>query len=63
MGCETRRSGARRAAMKRVLSVLLLCVLGAATRAHAGAPGEVAVGQALREATMRGLNGPPRRLS
>jgi thiol-disulfide isomerase/thioredoxin len=26
-------------------------------------PGEVAVGQALREATMQGLNGPPRRLS
>jgi len=47
--------------MKRLLPVLLLCTLAAA--AHAVTPGEVAVGQALREATIQGLNGPPRRLS
>lgn len=47
--------------MKRLLPVLLLCALGAT--ASAGAPGEVAVGQALREATITGLNGPPRKLS
>jgi thiol-disulfide isomerase/thioredoxin len=49
--------------MKRFFSILLLCALGAAAGASAGTPGEVTVGQALREVTMRGLNGPPRRLS
>ncbi len=49
--------------MKRLLTVLLLCALGAAATASAGTPGEVAVGQALREATITGLNGPPRKLS
>ena len=31
--------------------------------ARAGTPGEVLVGQLLREATLQGLNGPPRQLS
>ncbi len=31
--------------------------------AHAATPGEVAVGATLRDATMRGLNGPARKLS
>jgi thiol-disulfide isomerase/thioredoxin len=31
--------------------------------AHATTPGEVAVGSTLRDATMRGLNGPSRKLS
>jgi thiol-disulfide isomerase/thioredoxin len=50
--------------MRRIpsLSVLLLCVL-CALPARAATPGEVAVGAALREATMTGLNGPPKKLS
>lgn len=47
----------------RLLRLLLWCVLGASSIAAASTPGEVAVGQTLREATMQGLNGPPRRLS
>jgi len=47
--------------MKRLIPVLLLCALAAA--ANATTPGEVAIGQALREATIQGLNGPPRRIS
>jgi thiol-disulfide isomerase/thioredoxin len=49
--------------MTRFAYALLLCVLGAASAANAGTPGEVAIGQPLREATILGLNGPPRRLS
>lgn len=49
--------------MRRLLPLLLLCALGATGPARAGTPGEVMVGQPLREATIRGLNGPPRRLS
>ena len=43
----------------------LTLVLGLATGApvQAQTPGEVAVGSVLREATMRGLNGPDRKLS
>src|ERR1700692_1943015 len=33
------------------------------TASYAGTPGEVAIGDTLREATIQGLNGPPRRLS
>src|ERR1700692_4064433 len=33
------------------------------TASVAGTPGEVAIGDTLREATIQGLNGPPRRLS
>jgi thiol-disulfide isomerase/thioredoxin len=49
--------------MKLLLPLLLLCAIGTAPAVAAGAPGEVGVGQPLREATMQGLNGPPRRLS
>jgi thiol-disulfide isomerase/thioredoxin len=46
-----------------VLSMLLLCSGGAVHVAFAATPGEVQVGEALPEATMRGLNGPSRNLS
>jgi thiol-disulfide isomerase/thioredoxin len=49
--------------MQRVVVLLLLLGLGAAPGARAGTPGEVGVGEPLREATMQGLNGPARRLS
>jgi len=49
--------------MNRLSTLLFCCVLGASGIASASTPGEVPVGQALREATMQGLNGPPRRLS
>jgi thiol-disulfide isomerase/thioredoxin len=49
--------------MKRMVAVLLLCALGVTPGARASAPGEVEVGAALRDATMQGLNGPPRKLS
>jgi thiol-disulfide isomerase/thioredoxin len=42
----------------------VLCLgLAAALPAWARAPGEVPIGGVLREATLQGLNGPPRRLS
>lgn len=43
--------------------LLLLCLAGAAAPALAATPGEVAVGGTLREATLRGLTGPARKLS
>ena len=49
--------------MKGILAVLLLAGLGAVPAAPAATPGEVGVGEWLRDATMQGLNGPPRRLS
>ncbi len=49
--------------MKCLQSLILLAVLGAAPAMAADTPGEVAVGQRLRDASMRGLNGPARRLS
>jgi thiol-disulfide isomerase/thioredoxin len=48
--------------MRRFLALLVL-LAGFASAASADTPGEVAVGGALRDATMDGLNGPPRRLS
>lgn len=49
----------------RTLFATCALVLGLLTGAHnaAATPGEVAVGSVLREATMRGLNGPDRKLS
>jgi thiol-disulfide isomerase/thioredoxin len=49
----------------RALFAAAALVLGLAlsTGAQAQTPGEVAVGSVLREATMRGLNGPDRKLS
>jgi thiol-disulfide isomerase/thioredoxin len=49
--------------MPRLWTLLLCCALGAAPVASASTPGEVAIGQSLREAPLHGLNGPPRRLS
>ena len=49
--------------MKRILSALLLCAVAVMTEAHAKTPGEVAIGQAVREATLQGLNGRSRQLS
>jgi thiol-disulfide isomerase/thioredoxin len=49
--------------MRLVLSVLLLCAPGAVPVAFAATPGEVQIGETLPEATMLGLNGPPRKLS
>ncbi|MBI2308117.1 MAG: TlpA family protein disulfide reductase [Rhodocyclales bacterium] len=48
--------------MKTLFSLLLLCLLGMAMPA-AATPGEVAIGQTLREANMQGLTGPARKLS
>ncbi|MBT3068380.1 TlpA family protein disulfide reductase [Rhodoferax sp. U11-2br] len=47
------------------MRVLLACVLGwcLACGASAATPGEVPVGSVLREASLRGLNGPNRQLS
>ena len=49
--------------MKTLFSLLLLCLVGAAAPVVAGTPGEVAIGQTLREANMQGLTGPARKLS
>ncbi|HSQ72942.1 MAG TPA: TlpA disulfide reductase family protein [Rubrivivax sp.] len=49
--------------LRRAAGVLGLAVLLVSVPVRAGTPGEVAVGQALRDATMQGLNGPPRKLS
>ena len=49
--------------MNRLLGFLLAGTLAASGVARATTPGEVVIGQPLREATMQGLNGPPRRLS
>jgi len=46
-----------------LFSALLLVLAAAAPAAWAKTPGEVEVGQTLRDATMQGLNGPPRKLS
>ena len=59
--------------MQRIFAALfkcqiLLCLLMATSAAQAGTPGEVEpgevkIGRTIREATVRGLNGPPKRLS
>ena len=46
-----------------VLLMLLLCASGAVPVVLAATPGEVQIGETLPEATMRGLNGPPKNLS
>jgi thiol-disulfide isomerase/thioredoxin len=43
--------------------VLAVCLLAAPAASRAKTPGEVEVGQVLRDATLQGLNGPPRKLS
>jgi thiol-disulfide isomerase/thioredoxin len=52
--------------MRRILPVCLLLLtgaLGVVAGPRAATPGEVAVGETLPEATLRGLNGPPRQLA
>jgi thiol-disulfide isomerase/thioredoxin len=49
--------------MKKTLSLILLCLAATTTTAFAKTPGEVEVGQVLREAQMQGLLGPSRKLS
>jgi thiol-disulfide isomerase/thioredoxin len=49
--------------MKPILAALLFCLVGALSPASAKTPGEVEVGQTLRDATLAGLNGPSRKLS
>jgi thiol-disulfide isomerase/thioredoxin len=46
-----------------ILVVILACVAGAARHTLADTPGEVRVGEALRDTAMTGLNGPSRKLS
>jgi len=46
-----------------LVAALCLVLATAAPMAGAKTPGEVEIGQTLREATMQGLNGPPRKLS
>src|SRR5258705_5746830 len=49
--------------MRPMFSALLLCVCGTMLFALATTPGELEVGNTLRDATLQGLNGPPRKLS
>jgi thiol-disulfide isomerase/thioredoxin len=49
--------------LRMIYSALLLCILGTAYTAVAQPAEEVPVGEKLRDATLRGLNGPERRLS
>ena len=49
--------------MNKILSLLLVCLMGSTTLALAKTPGEVEIGSTLREATMQGLSGPSRKLS
>jgi thiol-disulfide isomerase/thioredoxin len=44
-------------------ALLLVCASGTPGVAVSSAAGEVRIGQVLRQATLQGLNGPPRRLS
>jgi thiol-disulfide isomerase/thioredoxin len=48
---------------RQTLSCLLLALTGAIAPVLAGTPGEVPVGQFLRDATLHGLNGPDRSLA
>jgi thiol-disulfide isomerase/thioredoxin len=48
---------------RRACAALLCAAALLPAHARAGTPGEVAVGSVLREATLQGLNGPPRKLS
>jgi thiol-disulfide isomerase/thioredoxin len=49
--------------MRRILLAAMLCAIGALHHASAKTPGEVGVGETLREASIVGLNGPSRKLS
>jgi thiol-disulfide isomerase/thioredoxin len=49
--------------MKVITLALVLWAAGLSPDAHAKTPGEVDIGATVRDATMRGLNGPSRKLS
>jgi thiol-disulfide isomerase/thioredoxin len=49
--------------MKTIFSLILLCLAGTTSLAFAKPPGEVNVGDFLREAQMQGLSGPSKKLS
>ena len=49
--------------MKTIFSLILFCLAGTTTLAYALPSGEVVIGGTLREATLRGLSGPSRKLS
>jgi thiol-disulfide isomerase/thioredoxin len=51
------------AVMKVIILALVLSAAGLSPGAHAKTPGEVDIGATLRDATIRGLNGPSRKLS
>jgi thiol-disulfide isomerase/thioredoxin len=44
-------------------SLLVLCLMGGAAEAAGKTPGELQIGDSLRDATLQGLNGAPRKLS
>ena len=48
---------------KTIVPVLLVCALGLSPQSGAESPGEIDIGATVREATLQGLNGPPRKLS
>jgi thiol-disulfide isomerase/thioredoxin len=52
-----------RAVMKVITLVLVLWAAGLSSQAYTKTPGEVDIGATVRDATMRGLNGPSRKLS
>ncbi len=54
------RSESRR---RQLFAAALAAMLGFAPAARARTPGEVAIGERLRDATLQGLNGPARKLS
>ena len=49
--------------MRWACSILVLCLLGPAAEAAGKTPGELQIGESLRDATLQGLNGSPRKLS
>jgi thiol-disulfide isomerase/thioredoxin len=49
--------------MKKIFSLILLCLAATTPLAFSKTPGEVDVGAVLREAQMQGLSGPSRKLS
>lgn len=49
--------------MKKILSLLLLLLLGAMPTAFAKTPGEVEIGSVVRDSTMQGLSGTAKKLS
>jgi thiol-disulfide isomerase/thioredoxin len=55
--------GEHKTLIERCLFTLLLCLGLANPPAFANTPGEVLIGGTLRDATLQGLNGPPRHLS